>query len=261
MAFTDNAYWTSIARDPSDFSYYIAYTAGNQHRQGGADPRPLNDMELREIFWTAPISKGQISASGPLYFGFGTNWINPHLRVRSTGKAAVQVKGGICWYQQNVSTWQPILAETSSGQVGSLAFAPDDSPGSSYCYTGVAGEQQLTYMNFDSGLFGTPSLVESQTLAAANSIAEVSQIGYLPDGKACIAYTSRTAAGVAVKFALEQTGGSWKIETVSPVSSTPASPSDLVYLDLAVDNAGSPAICWTQRTGSATSLMVALRGS
>jgi hypothetical protein len=131
----------------------------------------------------------------------------------------------------------------------------------SFGYTGEPGEQQLIYVDFDGNFSGTPLEIDSQPAAASSALAEVSQLGYLPDGRACLAFTQRTAAGVAVRFALQQAGGTWKLETVSKTNSTPASPGDFVFLDLAVDSAGTAALCWTQRTGSATALQVALRGT
>jgi hypothetical protein len=264
MAFTDTAYWTSIARDPSDASYAIAYTAGNQNRTGAPDNRQINDMELRTISWLTPVSEGQMSTApgaGQLIYGFGQGWIYPHLRYRDTGFASVAFNGGLAWAQQNATTWAPFLSDSASGDIGSLAFAPDFSPGTAYCYTGTSGQQELRYVDFDANFNGTPQTVESQALGLSNGIAECSQLGYLPDGRACIAYTLRTASGVAVKFALQQAGGTWKIETVSQTNSTPSNPTAPVYVDLAVDSQGVPAVCWTQRAGNATSLVVALRGT
>jgi hypothetical protein len=262
MRFTPDATWTSLARDPLTVRYAATWTADSR---GFTPPGQLNDMVFREITWTDAL-RGVISnnsGEADLYFNFGSNWLYPHVRYRNTGNPTVAIRGGYVYYQSDPAvqgSWSQILGESNSLTFGSLAYASDDLPSSAFAFTGTAGRHEMRVVDFFNLGSANTLMADSKTVGASDALGETNQIGYLPNGSACIAYSERTASGVAVKYA-QQNGANWVVETVSPTLSTPPSPSDLIFLDLAVDSNGIPAVCWEQRNGTATSMMVALRGS
>ena len=259
MAFSDGAYYTSIARNALDASYAIVYTAGNQIRT----TRNPNDMEYRTVFWQ-DAAKGLISTTqGDLIYGFGDNWINPHMKFSPAGKSTVVVAGGYAFQNTSadLSQWGAFYNESFSLSLGSLAYAPAGTPGMTFCSTGDPGQQEASYVGFNAGLTGPKLTADIVALSGnSNAIAECSQLAYQSDGTPCIAYTYRTAQGIDIKYAF-LTGGTWTVETVSAAPGTPANATDPVFLDLAVDAHNVPAVCWTQRTGTSTAMLVALRGA
>jgi hypothetical protein len=216
-------------------------------------------MELRTIVWTDPTA-GQMSG-GSLYSGFGPDWKNPHLRFGSNSKATVVIDGDYAYQEQaDLTQWSLFYGTADSGPFGSLALTPSSLVGMSFPSTATAGQTKLTYVSFDSGFHGVAEEVDSLSTSGTNGLAEVSQLAYQPDGTPCLAYTYRTSAGVAIRYAY-YSSGSWNVETVSDVIGTPSPATAPVNLDLAVDSNGIPAVCWTQRAGTGSSMEVALRGA
>jgi len=261
MASSDGSYYTSIARNASDASYAIVYTAANTNKHVTDPTRYLNDMEYRSIVWTDPVAAGQIdSTKGALYYGFGQDWRNPHLRI-SAGKSTVVIDGDYAYQEQaDLTMWSKFYGETTSLELGSLAFSPAGTPGMSFSYTGTTGQQELAYVGFNANLTGARDKADTQTTDASSAIAEVSQLAYKSDGTPCIAYTYRTAQGIEIRYAF-LSGATWTIETVSSTNGSPSNPTAPVYLDLALDANNVAAVCWTQWNGVSSAMVVALRGA
>jgi hypothetical protein len=262
MAFTDGASASSIARKSGDASYAIAYCAGNGNRS--ADPsHPLNDMELRTVFWS-DATTGQVdNAQGSLYYDFGQDWLYPHMRFSPDGKATVVIDGGYAYQQAagDITHWSAFNNEQNSLPLGSLAFTAAGTAGVSFSYTGTAGQEELAYVGYNASYSGARQKADSLTLSGATkAVAEASQLAYQSDGTPCIAYTYRTASAVEIRYAY-LSGATWTVETVSDTPGTPTNPTDPVDLDLAVDANNVAAVCWTQRTGAQSAMVVALRGA
>jgi hypothetical protein len=257
MAKSDGSFYTSIARNASDASYAIAYTAANTTRTANQS----NDMEYRTIVWS-DATKGQISSTeGQLYWGFGQNWLSPHLRISTSGKSTIVIDGGFAYQEQaDLIHWQRFYDQADSLDFGSLALAPDQTPGMAFGYTGQAGQQQLAYVNFDGSFNGPLVAADQLSTGASNAIAETSQLAYQADGTPCIAYSYRTGQGIEIRYAVLN-GANWTTETVSETNGLPSTPTTPAYLDLAVDSNKVAAVCWTQWSGANSSMVAALRGS
>ncbi|MCB1217933.1 PKD domain-containing protein [bacterium] len=253
--FLDGAGPTGIGFRPTDGHFGIVAMVANTNLPA----KPANDMYYFDLTYN-PADAANLPYN--LNYNFGSEWRFPHLRYESgTGREHVAVNGGnLAVY--NGTSWDLPYQNAASGSVGSVdRFESGDLTGLSYASVNGA-DTGLRYTELDGSysVNADEDIVISTDTGAGETVAIMSQLAYMPDGTACIAYTQHNGTSTMVRFAI-QDGGGWAIEDVSATPNTFTADNFLVHLDLAHFSNGDSIVCYSRFDNDVNTLRVAIRSA
>lgn len=215
-----------------------------------------NDLYYYDITYD-PLLPDNISYT--LTYGFGSNFLFPHMRFHSTtGEMQCNVNGANL-LREYTGSWAFAFQNADSGVLGSLDLYPGGNTGLSY--QSISGtDTGLRYAELDSA----DSVVTDEDITivtdsgSGEEVALVTQLAYMPDGTACIVYTEFDGSGTHIRFAI-QDGGGWSLEDVSSTPNTNTPGLNDVFVDLAHFANGNSMVCYSRFDSDVNTLRVAIR--
>lgn len=232
----DDAEWTSIDYQPGTTVFGMATHAKNTHYILTREPYDLTYITF-DIFDQDRIYDQ--------YYGFGSYWSYPHLMYDPVdGTGMLQVFGSSSLYEDSPEDWVPFYDEPRSREFGSLGKNPANGHFGSTYVKEYATHWELIYVEYDAVLVGTEEVVDTvERVNGVERIADVSQLAYMPDGTPAIAYTIFDGNFVDIKYAQKQ-GEVWDPLIISAEHSLAFEEQDKIVVDLAIDPAGVPVVCY-----------------
>ncbi|MCB1221518.1 MAG: hypothetical protein H7A35_06830 [Planctomycetales bacterium] len=251
----DGAIWTGIDYNPVNTHFGISNCVENSN----SPTLNAQDLNYYDLTYDPASTPGNLTYTR--WYGFGTGLTFPHMRYHdTTGEMQASLAGGL-YLREDGGNWANPFANADSGLFGSIDILPGSYTGMSYqSISGTDTGLRYTELAEDDTVLADEDITIVTDTGSGEEIALVSQLAYMPDGTACIAYTEFDGSGTHVRFAI-QDEGSWTIEDISASPNTFTPGSADVFVDLAHFANGNSIVCYSRFDSDVNTLRVAIRSS